>query len=210
MTVMGEQGRRQIGTSASPVRPPSRVTRHPVSALALVLAITVAAAAGCGTARPGGAGEPPPPSEGGFGWFAYGTQATPGGTEPGTPVDAVERAGLRLPQHANMQAVGTQPSAGFAESYLFVFQVDAAAAAGFCTQDGLGGARQVPADRTAAKASLGDPPVTAGSRWCEGTSPADPRWSRHVLIDAGDPATVHLSLQRTGPTAGPATSQAAS
>ena len=108
-----------------------------------------------------------------------------------------------------MQKVETQSFTGFAESYLFVFEVDAAAAAGFCTQDGLGGPRRVTADRTAVNAGMGGPPVTAGSRWCEGTSPTDPRWCRHVLIDAGDPATVHLSLQRTGPMPDLATSQAA-
>jgi hypothetical protein len=198
MAVMGEQGHVWIGTSASATRRPSKAARSRIPAVALVLAITAAAAAGCGTARSGAAGASPAPSEGGFGWFAYDDPNTAGASELATPVDAAERAGLRLPEHASVQKVETQPATGFAESYLFVFQAGAAAAAGICTQDGLGGPRAVPADRTVVNESMGRPPVTAASLWCEGTSPTDPRWSRRVLIDPGDPATVHLLLQRTG------------
>jgi hypothetical protein len=209
MAVMGGQGHGWIGSSASAVRPPSQAARSRAAAGALVLAITAAAAAGCGTARSGAAGATPAPSEGGFGWFAYGDSNAAGASEPGTPVDAVERAGLRLSEHANMQQVATQSVSGLAESYLFVFQAGAAAAAGICSQDGLGGLRAVPADRMVLSVNMGSPPVTAGSRWCEGTSPTDPRWTRRVLIDAGDPATVHLLLQRTGPVPDGATPPAA-
>ena len=198
MASVGEKGKTRRSASGSLARHQPGTARGRASALALLLAFTTAAVAGCGAAVPGGAGSTQLSSEGGFGWFAYGDPAAPGGRELGTPADAVERAGLRLPDRASVQEVETQSFTEFAESYVFVFQVDAAAAAAFCAQDGLGGARPVPADRSAVHVSMGDLQVTAGSRWCEGTASGDPRWSRHVLIDAGDPATVHLSLQRTG------------
>ncbi len=174
-------------------------------ALAVSLGLVAAGVAGCGASAAEGAGGTSGPAEGGFGWFAYSDPDSVAGQELGTPVDAVERAGLRLPDHASWQRVETRSFTGFTESYLFVFQVDAATAAGLCGHHGLPGAGPVPADQSDIRMSMDDPSVSAGSRWCQGTSPTDPRWSRRVLIDAGNPATVHLSLQRRDPTPGPST-----
>lgn len=171
----------------------SPATRRAAVSAGAVLAIT----AGCGTAGlPTGSTTTVPSVE--FGWFAYGDPSATdaSGLPNGTPVDAVERAGLTLPANAKVQRVETQSLDGRAESYLFVFDVDPATAVAFCRQDGLGGARQVTALPSNAAASLGDVALTDGSRWCQSASPKDARWSRYVLIDDGDPARVHLSLQR--------------
>lgn len=161
---------------------------------AVVVAAVLWAIAGCGTVDlEGGAGgstTTPPTVE--YGWFSFNTLGSP----DGTPVDAVERAGLQLPGDAKVQRVETQAFDGYAESYLFVFQLGPASAAAFCYQDGLGGARKVTTLPSAANLSMGNPRVTGNSRWCGSAAPNDPSWSRYVLINGGDPATVHLSLQR--------------
>ncbi|NUQ32973.1 MAG: hypothetical protein HOP99_09205 [Dermatophilaceae bacterium] len=186
-------------------RVPARL-RVPVAAAAGALVIALA---GCGTARTatlGGAPAGAPtdqPSGTAYGWFAYAGTATgePVGGDHGIPgpVDALERADLRLPDHADVRRVVTQTSAGYAESYLFVFRVPAAEADDFCSQGGLGGARPVSSIPEAVAEDLDHPAVTARSRWCAGPAPTDARWSRYAVIvpgAGGDPATTHLLLQR--------------
>lgn len=167
---------------------------------ALVSVATAAAVAGCGTPnQPGGSTTAVPDGGVGFGWFAYAPLgATDASGRPvGTPVDAVERSGLRLPATATVTEVGTHGGPIGTESYLFAFRVDRSTATAFCEQGGLGGAVAVPRDVSDdVMAALGSPRVTEGSRWCASTSTTHPAWSRYALVDPGDPTTVHLALQR--------------
>lgn len=184
-----------------------RVTARPVWSVTAAAAAATLALAACGTppaATPSAGGTAPSTGDS-YGWFAYAGTRT-GDTVgvagehgiPG-PVDALERADLRLPDHADVRQVATQTFTGSAESYLFVFRVSAADAVDFCGQGGLGGAGPVPAIPQAVAEALDHPAVTAGSRWCAGPAPTDPRWSRYAVIVPGaqdGPTTVHLLLQR--------------
>lgn len=188
----------------------SRTLARPLVPVAAAGALLLALA-GCGTAgtaTPAGAspGAPTDPStRATYGWFAYAGTSTGDivgvGGEHGVPgpVDAVERADLRLPAHADVRQVSTQTFTGYAESYLFVFRLPDADAVAFCDQGGLGGARLAPNISGEIAEGLGHPAVTTRSRWCASPAPTDPRWSRYAVIVAGAPgapATVHLLLRR--------------
>ena len=167
--------------------------RHLASALVCVA--TAATVAGCATAnQPAGSTTTLP--DGGFGWFAYSPICPTDAS--GRPIGtAIERSGLTLPATAKVQRVETQDGPTGTEHYLFVFEVDRATATAFCDHGGLGGAVTVPDDVSDdVMLSLGHPRVTDGSRWCASTSATEPAWSRYALLDPGDPATVHLALQR--------------
>ncbi len=172
-----------------------------VRAVAAVCAVVAVSA--CGTpGQPGGAATDV--GGGSYGWFAYEPATADASGTPISPpaeafVDPIARSGLSLPDSAHVQSVEGQAAATGAERYLFVFEVDRATAATFCQQGGLGGAGPVPSAAGTVLTSMGNPPVTGSSRWCAGTSPTDPTWARYVLLDAGDPTTVHLSLHRDTP-----------
>jgi hypothetical protein len=122
-----------------------------------------------------------------FGWLV------PAGVP--TPVEMLDRAGIRLPAAADFTQTATQVLDERNLAYLFVFRVDPRTAYALCDQAGLGGARNPTGIPAPAKASIGEAPFTDGSRWCEGAAPNDPRVFRYVLIEPGTPATVHLSIQ---------------
>ena len=141
---------------------------------------------------PGSGGETPVAGQGthpGFGWF--GPVLT-----SGNPGDAVERAGLVWPAGAVVNRTEYLGLKGRAEAYVFTFTVDAVAADALCQQEGFGGPGPAVAIPAPARGSLGGLPLTSRSRWCEGSPPGDPKWLRYLLVDGGDPTTVHLALER--------------
>lgn len=169
----------------------------------MVAGVGAALLAGCGSgASPGAGGDSTPvPSAGGYGWVAF--DPPPGATDASgarlvahTPPDALELAGLRLPDGADVRQVATQAVEGKAESFLFVVRTDRASAEGVCDQAALGGARVVASIPGDAAASMVDPVVGPASRWCARADTTGDRWERYVLIAPDDPATVQISVQR--------------
>ncbi|GAA5021569.1 hypothetical protein GCM10023258_11050 [Terrabacter aeriphilus] len=169
----------------------------------MIACVGAALLAGCGSgASPGAGGNSTPvPSAGGYGWVAF--DPPPGATGASgarlvahTPPDALELAGLRLPDGAEVQRVETQAPAMKAESFLFVVRADRASAEAVCDEAGLGGARVVASIPGDAAASMVDPVVGPGSRWCSRADTTGDRWEGYVLIAPGDPATVQISVQR--------------
>lgn len=167
----------------------------------MVVCAVTALLAGCGSSPGAGGDSTPVPSAGGYGWVAF--DPPPGATDSSgarlvahTPPDALELAGLRLPDGADVRQVATQTVEGKAESFLFVVRTDRAAAEAVCDQAGLGGARVVDSIPGDAAASMVDPVVGPASRWCSRADTTGDRWERYVLIAPGDPATVQISVQR--------------
>ena len=170
----------------TPVHDVGRRFRVAATTMATAAAV-VGAVAGCGTERGPGRHGARLTGSGVFGW------AAPAGIP--NPVQALDLADISLPPEAQFQETGTQILDEHTTAYSFVFRIDPEGALAFCDQDGLGGARRVSALPTRARESFGNVSVSDASRWCARAAPGDPTWFRYVLIDAGTPSTVHLSIQ---------------
>lgn len=120
-------------------------------------------------------------------------------TAADSPEAVLAAAGLQLPPGAGGAEVETRT--GLAENvedaYRVTFVVDRAGALGFCASGGLGGDLPAVAVTDAQRQSLGlDGDPADESRLCSAQWPEDPAWQRTVLIEPGDPTTVHVGIER--------------
>ena len=110
-----------------------------------------------------------------------------------SPAEAMDRAGLTLPEEATDATITSKDLPDRRHAWAVTFTAPRAQAEAVCDpMGGVGRQSYVPSTHSAL---LGDLEVGDDSRGCEATSHDGGMWFRFVLIDPGDPATVHVSLQ---------------
>ncbi len=127
-------------------------------------------------------------------------ERTSGGTSPShepatTAAQALERAGLQLPEDAREATIEPVDLPEASEAYAVTFTLPRAEVEDFLASGDLGGSLPATALPVTHKPVLGDLEVTDGSRHAEAVWPEDVRWWRYALADPGDPSTIHVALQ---------------
>ncbi len=118
-----------------------------------------------------------------------------GSTSSETPTAeaALREAGLTLPGSATDATVTTKDLPDRRRAWAVTFSAPRAEVEEFCSpMGGLGFRSSVPSTH---RELLGDVPTSDETKGCESTSHDGGNWFRFVLVQPGDPATVHVSLQ---------------
>lgn len=116
-----------------------------------------------------------------------------GGDDVDDPAAAMQEAGLTLPSGASDARVESRDMPDRKAAYAVTFTAPRAEAEALCDQlGGVGFASRVPGTHADL---IGDLPVEDGARQCEMNGDVGGLWFRYALIEPGDPATVHVSLQ---------------
>lgn len=110
------------------------------------------------------------------------------------PAEALGRAGLALPSEATDASLEVADAEDADEAYAVTFQLPRSQVEEFCSSGGLGGSLPAVTLNPTHEPVLGTLPVSGESRSCDAVDPDNPSWWRYVLVDPGDPATVHISL----------------
>lgn len=126
------------------------------------------------------------------------SSVSPGGTDDtdGTlpsPAEAMERAGLTMPKGATGAEISTKELPDRRHAWAVTFTAPRSEALAVC--EPLGGAGHQSFVPKMHRKLLGDLPTSEASRGCNASTGDGGLWGRFVLIDPGDPATVHISLQ---------------
>ena len=110
-----------------------------------------------------------------------------------SPAEAMERAGLMMPKGATGAEISTTELPDRRHAWAVTFTAPRPAALAVC--EPLGGAGHQSFVPKMHQKLLGDLPTSEASRGCSASTGNGGLWARFVLVDPGDPATVHVSLQ---------------
>lgn len=117
-----------------------------------------------------------------------------GDVEVPSPEQALDAAGLELPDGVTDAALESKDLEGRRSAYAITFTASRADAEAFCDQ--LGGLGHLSAISPTDQPVLGEVSVTPETRGCNASTAKDGiRWFRFAMVDGGDPTTVRVALQ---------------
>lgn len=115
------------------------------------------------------------------------------GDDVPSPGEAMEQAGLTMPKGAIGAEITSKELPDRRHAWAVTFTAPRSEAMAVC--EPLGGAGHQSFVPKMHRKLLGDLPTSEASRGCSASTGDGGLWGRFVLIDPGDPATVHVSLQ---------------
>lgn len=111
-----------------------------------------------------------------------------------SPAEAMHEAGLELPAGAQDVEIRSADLPDRKHSWALTFTVTRAEAEAIC--EPMGGAGRQSFVPKMHQELLGDVDAGPDTRGCSASTGNGGLWGRFVLIEPGDPATVHVSLQQ--------------